>query len=216
MSLDISKHCATALRTFAKEEHNIKLKSAHAHELVAAFFGYKTKVSLLADEKYPINNLGQADFVVLPPDSFVDKRRNKLEGLDSNLPGNDVLGDVVYQSLYQLCEEVWECTNAPFRSYEKLAKDLVENDLTYQSINHISINIPRYHYVTFEDDADKLILNVFHAYKKGNGEMEVGGKAIICLPRVAGRIGFGDPGKIHIEQWTSGFRRSLESLGIQP
>ena len=214
MQLDISKHCANALRTFAKEEHAINLKSSHAHELVAAFLGFKSKVALLADEKYPISHLEQADFVVMPPDSFIDKRRNKLEGLSPKLPANDVLGDVVYHALYQLCEEVYECTHAPFRSYEKLAKVLVENNPAYQSVNKFDLDIPRHHYVTFKDEEDTLILTAFHAYEKSDGEMEADGKTTIQLPRVAGHIGFGDP-KMDVEKWTAGFRRSVKSLGVK-
>ena len=50
MQHDIPKLCADSLRSFLSDNHGIKLKSGHAHEIVAAFFGYKSKISLLADE----------------------------------------------------------------------------------------------------------------------------------------------------------------------
>lgn len=215
MQFDISKHCANILRTFAHEEHQIKLKSAHAHELVAAFLGYKTKVSLLAEKKYPLSRLEQVDIIVLPPDSFVDKRRSKLAGLDPELPGNDILGDVMYHALCQLCDDVYDCTHGPFRSYEQLAKVIIENDVTYQSLNVFKLDIPQLLYVTFQDEDDALILTVYDAYEKGDGEIEAGGKITIELPRVAGRIGFRDP-KVYVEKWTAGAIRNIKSLGIQP
>ena len=74
----ISKICADSLRTFSNEKFDIKLKAAHAHELVAAFFGYSSKNALLADKKYPINNLDQAEIIVMIPDDFIDQRRRDL------------------------------------------------------------------------------------------------------------------------------------------
>ena len=44
MQRDISKLCADSLRALANEKYGIKLKSAHAHELVAAYFGYRSKM----------------------------------------------------------------------------------------------------------------------------------------------------------------------------
>ena len=76
------------------------------------------------------------------------------------------------------------------------------------------MNIPRHHYVTFNDEEDALILTVFHAYEQSDGEMEADGKTTIQLPRVAGHIGFGKP-KMHVEKWTAGFRRSVKSLGVE-
>jgi len=219
MKLNISKHCANSLRTFSHKEIQFKLKSAHAHELVAAFLGYKTKVSLLAEEKYPLSGLEKVDIIVMPPDSFVDKRRSKLSGLDPELPSNDILGDHIYQIISQLCNEgVYNCARGPFRSYEQLAKFIIENSSAYQSIDSsrmFNLDIPRHRYVTYEDKDNRLILTVYDAYEKDNGEIEANGKIMITLPRIAGRIGFQDP-KIDVEKWSAGARRSIKSLGIQP
>lgn len=50
----IAKLCANYLRTFSNN-HGVKLKSGHAHELVASFFGYKSKAAMLADNFSPID-----------------------------------------------------------------------------------------------------------------------------------------------------------------
>ena len=75
MKREISKLCADSLRTLASEKYGVKLKSAHAHELVAAYFGYGSKNALLADENHPISALAQAEIVVTMPDEFFNKRR---------------------------------------------------------------------------------------------------------------------------------------------
>ena len=129
MQPDISKICADSLRTFSNEKYDIKLKPAHAHELVAAFFGYPTKNSMLADTKYPITNLAQAEIIVMIPDDDIDQRRKNLQGLSSELPDSYTLGEAVYDSLFSV--EWWASPYPPFRDYEKLAKFLIENNDAY-------------------------------------------------------------------------------------
>ena len=90
---DIVKLCAGSLRDYLKREHAIEeLKSSHAHELAAAFWGYKSKNALLADTKYPLENLPQAKIIVLAPTAPIDERRAQLEGLPPFLPNNYILG----------------------------------------------------------------------------------------------------------------------------
>lgn len=67
MQPHITKLCADYLRVFAQEHFQLTLGSSQAHELIAAFFGYESRASLLADTGSPIDNLPRADFVVLPP-----------------------------------------------------------------------------------------------------------------------------------------------------
>ena len=130
MQQTISKLCADSLRTFTKEKYDIKLKAAHAHELVAAYFGYSSKNAMLADTKYPISNLDQAEIIVMMPDDFIDQRRKNLQGLSPELPDSYTLGEAVYVSLFS--DEWWASQYPPFRSFEKLAKYLVENNDAYK------------------------------------------------------------------------------------
>ena len=152
MNKDISKNCADSLRTFTKEKYNIKLKAAHAHELVAAYFGYSSKNAMLADTKYPISNLGQAEIVVMMPDSFIDQRRNNLQDLSPELPDSYTLGEAIYTALFS--DEWWKSQYPPFRSFEKLAKYLVENNDAYQSVFSLRRDIPAHHIVVVKDDED--------------------------------------------------------------
>ncbi len=86
MQHDITKLCADSLRALTLEKYGVKLKPAHAHELGAAFFGYPSKNTMLADTKYPISNLHLAKIVVMAPDDLIDQRRKDLEGLSPELP----------------------------------------------------------------------------------------------------------------------------------
>ena len=97
---EISKICADSLRSFAKENYETKLKAAHAHELVSAYFGYKTKNAMLADDQYPISRLNSSEVIILIPDEIIDDRRKKLEGLSENLPDSYSLGEAVFVPLF--------------------------------------------------------------------------------------------------------------------
>ncbi len=62
----IVKRCADSLRVFS-EKRDVKLKATHAHELVAAFFGYKSKAALQSDSLCSVEMLPQASIYVLTP-----------------------------------------------------------------------------------------------------------------------------------------------------
>ena len=212
MQHEIFKLCADSLRTFSKEKYDIKLKAAHAHELVAAFFGYKSKNAMLADIKYPIGNLDQAEIIVMKSDDFVGQRRKNLQGLSPELPDSYTLGEAVYASLFS--DEWWASQYPPFRSFEKLAKIVVENNDAYQNVFKFYRDIPMHHIVEVKDEEDGVTLTVLHSHRTSTGEMLGVGKTTIKLPRVAGRIGYGKP-QDSVEQWTGGAQRTLESLGVQ-
>ena len=213
MQKDISKICADSLRTFTADKFDIKLKATHAHELVAAIFGYPSKNAMLADTKYPISNLGQAEIIVMTSDDFIDKRRKKLQGLSSELPGSYTLGEAVYDFL--LSDERWTSPYKRFRSFEKLAIFLVENNDAFQNVFKFYRNVPIHHTVDVKNTDDGVLLTVLHSHRTSTGEMLGAGKTTINLPQVAGHIGYGKP-QVSVEQWTGSARRTLESLGVQP
>ena len=213
MSQDISKICVDSLRNFVHEKYHIKLKAAHAHELVAAFIGYRSKNTMLADTKYPISNLDQAEIIVMSPDDDIDQRRKNLQGLSSELPDSYTLGEAVYTSL--LSDEGWASQYPPFRGFEKLAKFLVENNDAYQSVFKFYRDIPMHHIVEVNDEEGGVTLTVLHSHRTSTGKMHGVGKTTIKLRRVAGRIGYGKP-QVSVERWTAGARRILGSLGVRP
>ena len=211
MKQEIFKLCADSLRSFTNDKYAIKLKAAHAHELVAAYFGYSSKNAMLADTKYPISNLDQAEMMVCIPDDFIDQRRKNLQELSPELPDSYTLGEEVYAPLFS--GEWWTSSYPPFRSFKTLAKTLVENNDAYQSaIKHYD-GVPLHHIVEVNSSENDVILNVIHSYGDITGESTRDGQTTIKLTRVAGRIGFGKP-KISVGTFTGGARKTLESLGV--
>lgn len=212
MEQDIFKICVDSLRTLTNEKYNIKLKAAHAHELVAAYLGYSSKNAMLADTKYPIRNLDQAEIIVSTPDDFIDQRRKNLQELSPDLPDSYTLGEEVYAPLFT--DELWTSSYPPFRSFKTLAKTLVENNDAYQSVIKHYDGVPLHHIVDVNSSENDVILNVIHSYGDITGKSTRDGQTTITLPRVSGRIGFGKP-KISVGTFSGGARRTLESLGVQ-
>jgi len=97
----ITKNCADYLRVFS-ENRGIKLKASHAHELVAAFFGYKSKAAMQADIHCPIDNLSQANIYVLTPSALINQRRECLEDLPSELPDTYRLGEALIPAIGEI------------------------------------------------------------------------------------------------------------------
>ncbi len=111
MKLDITKACADSLRAFTQNNYGIQLKSSHAHELVAAYFGYASRAALIADKQWPIGNLTDAEIVILKPSTpLIDQRLRSLEKLSSKLPPSDILAKGVYAPIVadeQFSGKIW-------------------------------------------------------------------------------------------------------------
>lgn len=212
MQYDISKLCADSLRTFSKEQYDIKLKAAHAHELVAAYFGYKSRNGLLADNKYPVSNLSQSKIIVMIPDEFIDKRRESLSELPSELPDSYTLGEAVYSALFD--DRWWSSDHPPFRSFKKMAIHKATNSDSYNAAFKPNFNWPSHHVVDAEDHEDHVLLTVTHANPLPDEKYICIGQTTITLPRIAGRIGFGKP-DILSGVWAGGAQRIIGSLEVQ-
>ena len=207
-----SKACADSLRAFAIKNYGIKLKPTHAHQLVSAFFGYKSQNAMLADANYPITNLAKAEIIVMVSDDFIDRRREDLQDLSPELPDSYKLGEPVYD--YLLSGEWWISPYPPFRDYQKLARFLVENNDAYQEAFKFYREIPLHHFVEVNREDDGVLLTVVHAHETDTGEMLGNGETSIKLPRVAAHIGFGKP-RVSVGQWSGGARRKITVKGAQ-
>lgn len=209
----ITKFCADSLRTYIKDNYDIKLKAAHAHELVAAYFGYKSRAALLVDKVAPITDLQKAEIIVMVSDSFVDQRRKQLEGLPSELPSSYKLGESVYTPLFS---NNWHASlYPPFRSFEKLAKFVIDSDSTLQQAFRFYENAPVHHILDVKSVESSILLTILHSYQISAGELLTYSQTTIKLPRVAGHIGYG---KAHVsfETLTGDARKVLRAnLGVQ-
>ncbi|MBL8711253.1 MAG: hypothetical protein JNM12_00015 [Alphaproteobacteria bacterium] len=84
MQSDIAKSCADHLRK-KYSNNNAKLKATHAHEIVAAYFGYGSRAAMLSDTTYDLKRLSEAELIA-PAADLVHQRLGELEGLPSDLP----------------------------------------------------------------------------------------------------------------------------------
>lgn len=212
MKREISKLCADSLRTLASEEYGVKLKSAHAHELVAAYFGYGSKNALLADENHSISALAQAEIVVTMPDEIFNKRRMGLQELSPDLPENSILYEAIRSVL--VTNEWLSSPFPPFSDFDKLARSVLARSYQYDSAFPFHRQFPPDHFVVIEEAEDSVLLTVAHAFDPQSEDSQVDGYTTITLPRVAGRIGYGAPSLMPTT--VSGGRRiTLKSLGVR-
>ena len=108
----ITKLCADHLRNNASN-YGIKLKASHAHELVAAFFGYQSRAAMLAEGFYPVENLDQARLLIVNPE-FIDQRRECLQDLPASLPDSHKLIpelQLALKSEGEFSGDVWICSS---------------------------------------------------------------------------------------------------------
>lgn len=191
MQHDITKLCADSLRAHLSSKHGIKLKSGHAHEIVAAFFGYKSRIALLADKKYPISNLAKAEFILLdPPTPFVDQRLKSLEGLSPDFPPSYMLVEGIYSVITgdrELLEKIQP-------SFHNLAISLAEERLN-QHIGGLRMT-PAPQWITdveIKTTEAQMLLTVTFYYPTYDGKRSRYSKVDVKLPRIAGNIGYGTP-----------------------
>lgn len=212
MYTNIAKLCADSLRKIVKDTYDTKLKASHAHELTAAYFGYKSKNAMLADTQYPIENLNEANVFVMIPEEQIDRRRNQLSELPSALPDSYTLGKAIYTPLFS--DEFWTSPLPPFRSFKTCVKYLLEDHDGYQHIFRYYLEIPLQHIVDVDESEDSVKLTVNHLHEVSKDEVYKVGQSTITLSRIAGRIGFSSP-QIHPEIWTGGARKLVSSLEVQ-
>ncbi|NVM64175.1 hypothetical protein FHW88_002503 [Mucilaginibacter sp. SG538B] len=192
MKLEITKLCADSLRAFTQNNYGIQLKSSHAHELVAAYFGYSSRASLLADKDCSMINLNEAEIIILnPPTLFVDERRKTLENLPPELPASNVLAQGVYAPIVAGKEfdgKIWP-------GFHEVALAFAENR-AYENIRMMGMDPKE---LTWVIDVDikttelEVLMTVIFDYPAGAKKPVRHSKVQIRLPRVAGDIGYSEP-----------------------
>lgn len=198
----VSKVCADYLRESYKG-----LKASHAHELVAAFFGYKSRAALLADKANSLDYLEQAQ-VLVPDSSLVHERLRSLNGLPGALPhSTDLTDDLVQflQSEQVFTGEVWECLDIGEYVMEEFLPSKVSPDLDLEldditePLNAIFDEIDYDDYEVDETDSrvSVTVNGTYSGYWMEDGHAD-GGPVIdleigVWLRRCAGRITFDEP-----------------------
>ncbi len=204
MAIDIAKLCADFLKTTVNSQlKNEKLSSSHAHELVSAFFGYQSKIALLAEKKFTLNRLDKAEFY-FPDIPLMDRRRVKMNGLPKELPSSETLARNIAEFIGKTFEFSTE-----FKIYSSL-KDYILDELIPQNEGDIYHDLgdamsatnayfddePYFDKVEFIDEGEKLIALVSGKMtgKQDEDKRYIGHELIINVEftfyRVAGVFGF--------------------------
>src|SRR5271166_2115806 len=105
----IQKKCADFLRSTYSNLPGGKLGSGHAHEIVAAYFGYGTAAALRTEPKYKLAALAEAA-ILMPDLRMMDQRIQQLASLPVGLPGVDELASKLTNFLREngyFSGEVW-------------------------------------------------------------------------------------------------------------
>ncbi|MBI5173522.1 MAG: hypothetical protein HY986_11600 [Candidatus Melainabacteria bacterium] len=198
MGTNISKLCADFLRVCYPS-----VKATHAHELVAAFFGYKSHASELAEQAYKLERLRDAELLI-PAISRMEQRRARLEGLP-DLPPSRVIAERLVEFLRQeklFDGQVWLVDDLGKHFIEEYLPDNFALDVALGTeiagTNAIFDDIC-YECAEVQDRPDDLTVMVKGLYsgqtiddKPYCGD-QIDFTVIIELARVAGRTAFWQP-----------------------
>ena len=205
MQHDITKFCADSLRSYLDTKCGIKLKSGHAHEIVAAAFGYKSRIAMLSDIKYPIHNLAKAEFIMLDPSiSFLDQRIKSLEGLSPTLPPSAILFEVIY-SVIKSDTQFLEKIQPSFRALAlSLADECLNREMRMWRMDSQDLNWIKD--VTVEELETEVLMTGALGYHTNAGQSLRHRKYVIHLPRLAANLGYGEP-EVHETHYSGDARR---------
>jgi hypothetical protein len=199
MKLEITKACADSLRTFTQDNYDIQLKSSHAHELVAAYFGYSSRAALIADKECPIGTLKDAELIILNhPTQRIEQRLKTLANLPIGLPSSDILTATIYKTIVtneKLPGKVWTDFKEMAIAYaedrvfhnEKMMKMIgIDGGFDQRELDWlIQVNIKT-------EDANVLMIVTYDYPAKAKKPMRHASVAV-TLPRISGNIGYGEP-----------------------
>ncbi len=203
MQQDITKLCADNLRTFTNDNFGLKLKATHAHELVAAFFGYKSRAALLADTQHPLDNLRQAEFIIFDTSTinFVNQRLRDFQYDNLNV---HQLAECFYSTLLA---EKW-LLDRVYPGFRDLAIHIAEQRQE-QRLGMFRMNPPMKWDIKEDlqwgSNGDALLTaNV--GYHADTGERLRDSKYVIHLKRVSANLGY-TIDDIHETRYSGNFRK---------
>lgn len=204
--MSIIHSCAGHVRQHCLDHFDITLKTSHAHEVVAAFFGYHSNIAQKAETTFPVSKIEEAD-VMIPDVERIQHRLTRLNNLPDPLPTADELAVVIADFLV---EENW------FGGQVILQSDLSEyvvDDYLHENISEIEEELsgamadtnasfdeyPEYDAPVVTSNSDALIVAV-GGTMSGSSDPdrpysghEINMTVVVTFYRVAGRTCFMSP-----------------------
>jgi hypothetical protein len=202
MNFEITKACADSLRTFTQKNYGIQLKSSHAHELVAAYFGYSSRAALIADKECPIGTLRDAELIILNhPIQRLEQRLKTLANLPSGLPSSDILAATIYETITtteKLSKNVWTDLKEMAIAY---AEDWVFHNEKTMRMMGIDYGFDQRELdwlikVDIKTMGTDVLMTVTYDYPAKAKKPSRHASVEVTLPRISGNIGYGEP-KVH-------------------
>lgn len=203
MSIDVSKHLADFLRNSVLTSPETKFKASHSREIVAAFFGYKSHASLLADTEFSVNKVSEAAILV-PDVPMIEKRRTDLDELPVDLPSSKEFASLICDELKNagiFTGNIWLYES--FENYimeqllhEEDGRVMDELSGVMAETNAIFDLMPEYENATITEDGDETMVSVDGTYEGTTDEDKPfsGDKIAMTVQvrfrRVAGHNGF--------------------------
>lgn len=204
--MSIRKDCADHLRHFHNTTTGGKLLAGHAHELVAAFFGYGSGAALRDDTEYTVDHLPDCDILV-PDIAMVRKRSDEIEGLPVDLADPDDLTGSLCEFLVaegHFTGEIWRTENLaehvrddylPAKHWHAIMDDLsgamAETNAPFDG--------PDFDEVSSAESDDGIVVTVT-GVMEGDSDQDrafsgdtIHFVTIVTLDRVAGRVAFSTP-----------------------
>ncbi len=203
--MSIQKQCADHLRLHYNAITGGRLSSGHAHELVAAFFGYPTAAALQAEQTCPLDELPKAE-VLIPNLATLEARRLGIASLPVNLADADAIATLLEEFLVSsgsFTGDVWHTWN--LKEYvdthfmqpnanmieDALSSEIGLTNAFFDELNVEDVDILRHTdgltaVVTGSLNGDSDPDRAFHGDK-------IAFTTHIVLDLVAGRIGFAKP-----------------------
>jgi hypothetical protein len=202
---DVSKLLSEFIRSFVLTTTSAKIKASHARELVAAFFGYKSHAALLAEKRFPVNDLVKAE-VLVPDVPLIASRRDQLNGLVSSIPPSMALARAMsdhltgqkrffgkvwlYESLEEYVREVL-LHDEDAHIMDELSGVMAETNAYFDEAYYESADVQS------EDDLVRIEVSGQYSGESDEDRMFFGDKIdmSVCveLYRVAGRVAFRKP-----------------------
>lgn len=198
MNFEITKSCADSLRNFTQNNYGIELKSSHAHELVAAYFGYSSRAALIADKECPIGTLKDAELIILNyPMQRIEQRLKTLANLPSGLPSSDILAATIYKTVItneQLSKKVWA-------DFKEMAIAYAEDRVFHNEKMERMMGIDGFDQreldwliqVEIKMMVTDVMMTVTYDYPAKAKKTSRHASVAVALPRIAGNIGYGEP-----------------------
>jgi hypothetical protein len=203
MADNVSKICADHLR-----ECYPGLKSSHAHEVVAAFFGYKSHAALLADKRFSADDVDLAT-ILIPDEFIVAERLRDLKDLPERLPLAGFLVDNLVRMLTDdgIFEgEIWDGFDVGEYVMENYLPANLNENLEFELEDVIASSNAYFEEICY-DESDVVetqsfltvtVLGTYQGYwleSKNDDEEEpvIDLEVTVTLKRCAGRISFEEP-----------------------